>query len=262
MKKKHTLIVGGTRGTGRVLVRTLAEESRVLSVIGRHPPSESDRHIPDVYYWIVDLLEQEHLSTVLTEIIQQNGELNNLVFFQRYRGEGDDWRGEIETSLTATKNVIERLISEFDDAGDKSIVIISSVAGHLVAEEQPVSYHVAKAGLNQMARYYAVALGPKGIRVNCVSPGTVLKDESKDFYLQNKPLYDLYRRITPLGRMGTPEEIANVIAFLCSPKASFITGQSIVVDGGLSLQWHESLARQLTSLNHLKVSRQARERSK
>lgn len=258
MKKKHSLIVGGTRGIGRALVRTLAEEGHILSVIGRRPASEADQRIPNVHYWLVDLLNQERLPVVLVEIIHQNGKLNNLAFFQRYRGEGDDWRGEIETSLTATKNVIERLVNEFDDAGDKSIVIISSVAGHLIAEEQPLSYHVTKAGLNQMVRYYAFTLGPKGIRVNSVSPGTVLKEEAREFYLQNEQLLNLYKRIIPLGRMGTAEEIAQVVTFLCTPKASFITGQNIVVDGGLSLQWHESLARQLTSLDHLRITRQTR----
>lgn len=256
MKKKHFLVIGGTRGIGRALVRTLAEESHVLSVIGRRRASEADRRIPDVHYWLVDLSDRERLSVVLAEIIRQNGKLSNLVFFQRYRGEGDDWIGEIQTSLTATKNIIERLVDEFDDTNENSIVIVSSIAGHFIAEEQPLSYHVAKAGLNQMVRYYAVALGPKGIRVNCVSPGTVLKDESRDFYLQNEQVYNLYRRIIPLGRMGTSEEIAHVIAFLCSPKASFMTGQNIVVDGGLSLQSHESLARKLTSLNHVTITRQ------
>jgi NAD(P)-dependent dehydrogenase (short-subunit alcohol dehydrogenase family) len=247
MKAKHSLIVGGTRGIGRALVKTFAEENHVLSVIGRRPPPETDQLIPNVHYWMVDLLDRERLLVVLAEIIGKSGKLNNLIFLQRYRGKEDDWAGEIETTLTATKCVIEHLAEEFDEAGEKSIVIVSSVFGRFVGEGQALSYHVAKAGLDQMIRYYAVALGPRGIRVNGVSPFTFLKEESKDFYLQNKKLYNLYQRIVPLGRMGTAEEIANVILFLCSPKASFITGQNIVVDGGLSLVWQESLARKLTS---------------
>ena len=65
MKKKHTLVVGGTRGTGRVLVRTLAEENHILSVIGRRPASETDLRIPDVRYWLEDLSDQERLSETL-----------------------------------------------------------------------------------------------------------------------------------------------------------------------------------------------------
>jgi len=237
-------------------VRTLAREGHALSVIGKRSPVETDRSIPNIHYWVVDLLDQKRLGEVLAEAISQNGKLSNLVFFQRYRGEGDDWEGEMQTSLTATRNVIERLVDKFDDTTEKSIVIVSSLAGYYITEEQPLSYHVAKAGLNQIVRFYAVALGPKQVRVNCVSSGTILKEESKDFYLQNEKLLNLYKKITPLGRMGTSKDIADVIAFLCSPKALFITGQNIVVDGGISIQSHESLARQLTPLKDLNVLRQ------
>lgn len=255
MKKKHTLVVGGTRGTGRVLVKTLAEEDHIVSVIGRKMFIESNRHIPNVQYWLLDLLNQDDRTKALTEMIHQNGKLNNLVFFQRYRDDGDDWTGEIETSLTATKQIIDCLVDEFDETIENSIVIVCSIASRFIAEEQPVGYHVAKAGLKQMARYYAVTLARKGIRVNCVSPGTVLKEESRNFYMNNSQLCDLYKQTIPLGRMGTSEEIANVVAYLCSEKSSFITGQDIVIDGGLSLVWQETLARKLTSTNYLNIAR-------
>lgn len=258
-KKIHSLVVGGTRGIGRAVVRALAQEKHLLSVIGRRPPPDVDQRLPDVRYWLVDLLDRESLSEALTDLTHQNGKVSNLVFLQRYRGQGDDWTGELETSLTATRYVIEGLVDEFDNASDNSIVIVSSNASRLIADEQPLSYHIAKAGLSQMVRYYAVTLGHRGIRVNCVSPGTILKDEAKDFYLQNDQLHNLYKRVIPLGRMGTAEEVANVVAFLCSPKASFITGQDITIDGGLSLQWHETLARKLASLDHLRITRRASE---
>ena len=117
-----------------------------------------------------------------------------------------------------------------------------------MGEGQALGYHVAKAGLNQMMRYYAVNLGRKGIRVNAVTPFTFLKEESRDFYMKNQALHDLYRKITPLGRMATAEDSARVIAFLCSPGAGFVNGQNIYVDGGLSLVWPETLARNLSGL--------------
>jgi NAD(P)-dependent dehydrogenase (short-subunit alcohol dehydrogenase family) len=173
--------------------------------------------------------------------------LSNLVFFQRFRGEGDSWVGEIETTLTATKNAIESLSGEFDATSAPAIVIVGSLASDLIADDQPLSYHVGKAGLNQMVRYYAVALGPIGIRVNAVTPGIVLKEEARGFYQDNPRLEDRYKKLTPLGRMGSSEDIAQAIIFLCGPSASFITGQNLVVDGGVSSQLQQTLALKLAS---------------
>jgi NAD(P)-dependent dehydrogenase (short-subunit alcohol dehydrogenase family) len=96
-----------------------------------------------------------------------------------------------------------------------------------------------------------------GIRVNCVSPGTTVKDENRNFYKQNLSLRELYAGITPLRRMGTAEDVAAVVAFLCSKQAGFITGQNIIVDGGASLQWPESMARGLAALDTLPVTRRS-----
>lgn len=247
--KKHILIVGGTRGIGRTLVRILSDDNHVISVIARRLPDESERSPQNVSYWPVDLLDREGLSSVLAGIIQQNGKLNNLVCLQRYRGNDDDWAGDIETTLTSTKFLVETLTDKFDLSCDSSIVLANSIAAHMVAENQPLSYHVAKAGIDQMIRYYAVVLGSKGIRVNGVLPGTILKDESKNYYLGNDQLHDLYESMIPLKRMGTAEEVSDVIAFLCSGKSSFLTGQTLVVDGGLSIQYQESLVMKLSSVN-------------
>ena len=253
--QKHTLVVGGTRGVGRALVTALAAHGQAVSVIGRRTPEDRDSRLATVRHYTVDLKHEEPLQNVLTELLARHGKLSSLVFCQRFRGEEEPWAGELAISLTATKNLIDRLADSFDPAGDKSIVVVSSSAGNFIASEQPLSYHVGKAALNQLVRYYAVVLGPKGIRVNAVSPGTTLKDESKEFYRANEALRQLYESIIPLGRMGTAEELANVIAFLCSAQASFITGQNLVVDGGVSLHWHESLARQLRPLQNIKVTR-------
>ena len=197
----------------------------------------------------VDLADKAALLAALAEALKQNGRLTNLVFLQRYRGEGDAWQGELDVSLTATKTIIEELAGKFvrpKKVSLNSIVIVGSNASRLIAGEQSVGYHAAKAALRQMARYYACSLAPQGLRVNYVTPGIVLKDEARKFYRENEKLHALYRRITPLGRMGSPRDIADAIGFLCSPGAAFITGQEIIVDGGLSLLWQGSLANELT----------------
>ncbi len=244
----HTLIVGGTRGLGREVVKLLSAAGHAVSVIGRNEPPKADQSISNAEYRYIDLADAAILRATLVELIKKRGKLSHLVFCQRYRGKGDDWLGEIDVSLTATKIAVEMLQDEFVSDGDKSIVMVSSVFGNYVGEGQSISYHVGKAGLNQMMRFYAVNLGRKGIRVNAITPFTFLKDESKEFYLKNKPLCELYCKMIPLGRMATSEDSAKAIAFLCSPQASFINGQNIYVDGGLSLVWPETLGRKITSL--------------
>jgi NAD(P)-dependent dehydrogenase (short-subunit alcohol dehydrogenase family) len=244
MKAPHSLIIGGTRGIGRELVSHLARQGHKVSVIARQLPAQK---IKRARYWSADVRDATALAATLRRVVRQAGKINHLIFFQRYRGDDDNWSGEIETSLTATKNVVELLQDQFA-AGEKSIVIVSSINATLIAPYLPLGYHVAKAALCQMVRYWAVTLGARGIRVNSVSPGTVLKEESKKFFLSNRRLCELYRRIIPLGRLGHAREAVQVIAFLCGAQASFVTGQDIVVDGGVSLQWQESLARELAAL--------------
>lgn len=243
----HTLVIGGTRGLGREVVRQLAKAGHDLSIIARSEPPADERNTGSTYYQ-ADLSDHASVRSALSAILASHGKLSYLVFCQRYRGKGDAWSGELDTTLTASKLVVESLQDQFTVDGDRGIAMVSSVYGDYVGDGQPVSYHVAKAGLNQMMRYYAVNLGRHGIRVNGVTPFTFLKAESRDFYLRNQALHDLYRQMIPLGRMGTSEDSAKLIAFLCSPQASFITGQNIYVDGGLSLVWPESLGRAIAGM--------------
>jgi NAD(P)-dependent dehydrogenase (short-subunit alcohol dehydrogenase family) len=240
----HILVVGGTKGIGRAVVRRLAADDQIVSVIGRsQPPRDSDQRIKS---WAADVSDLAQLKATLAEIVRLRGPLSGAVLLQRYRGGGDDWAGEIGTSLTATRELIEWAGEHFQDLGrGKAVVVVSSIASRYIASEQPVSYHVAKAAMSQMVRYYAVSLGRKGIRINAICPGTTVKEESKAFYASHPEIEALFRDIVPLGRMGTSEDVAELAAFLISGRAAFLTGQDIVLDGGVSLQSHESMGRHL-----------------
>ncbi|EAT59789.1 SDR family NAD(P)-dependent oxidoreductase [Chlorobium ferrooxidans] len=243
----HAIIIGGSKGLGRVVAQQMKLRGDQISVVSRNRPPLAEE-VEGVNYYTADIADTTALQHALEGCILQSGEVNYLIFCQRYRGSGDAWTGEIDVSLTASKFAVEYLQDRFVKGGDCGIVFVSSVFGDRVGEGQPVSYHIGKAGMNHMARYYAVNLGGKGIRTNAVTPFTFLKKESKDFYLNNTELLALYEEIIPLGRMATAEDSANVIAFLCSPAAAFVNGQNIYVDGGLSLVWPETLARKLKSL--------------
>jgi NAD(P)-dependent dehydrogenase (short-subunit alcohol dehydrogenase family) len=248
MKMTHSIVVGGTKGLGRVVARKFAERGDVVSVIGRTVVNAEDLKAGNIHSYKADIDDNESISSTLDKLVKAHGKINYCVFLQRYRGKGDDWAGEFQTTLTATKNIVENLAPQFSETEDNGLVMVSSVFSHYVGQGQAISYHVAKAGLDQMMRYYALNLGSKKIRVNGISTFTFLKDESKEFYFKNKPLMKLYKDIVPLNRMGTTEDSANVISFLCSDQAAFVTGQSILIDGGLSLHWPETMARGMMEL--------------
>ncbi|MBI3129742.1 MAG: SDR family oxidoreductase [Acidobacteria bacterium] len=239
---RQHLVIGGTRGIGREVVKRLLATGEAVSVLGRKAPSPGDAEAAGVRYWTGDLATDP--AGPLAEILAR-GPLGSLIFCHRFKGPGEAWDGELRTSLSATKAIIEAAAPHFDPTGPRSIVLTSSIVSHFVADEQPVGYHVAKAGMNQMARYYAVTLGARGIRVNTVSPSVFIKEESAAFYADNPELTARLSGITPLARMGFAGEVAEAILFLAGERASFITGQDLIVDGGISLQAPPSMARKL-----------------
>jgi len=106
------------------------------------------------------------------------------------------------------------------------------------------------AALEALMRYYVVAYGNKSIRFNCVLPSTLIKPENKNFFTKDNNVRNMIEKITPLNRMGTADDIANIVEFLCSQKSSFVTGSSIFMDGGVSLVGQENIARELSGLKH------------
>jgi NAD(P)-dependent dehydrogenase (short-subunit alcohol dehydrogenase family) len=232
---KHCIVIGGTRGLGRAVGRHFARTGYHVSALGRRPVTAAAQE-PGLIYHAFDLLDATTTGERLRALVREHGKLTALIFAQRYRGDQDTaWHAEFATSLTATRDVIDCLADHFAAEESPSIVVIGSPASSLVADNQPLSYHVAKAGLAQLVRFYAVTLGGKGIRVNGLSPCAFIKDESA-------PTASVYQTITPLGRMPSMRDIVPAIEFLCSSGAAMITGQNLVVDGGLSLVLQDSVA--------------------
>jgi NAD(P)-dependent dehydrogenase (short-subunit alcohol dehydrogenase family) len=242
MSEQHAVVVGGTRGLGRLVAENFLARGFSVSVVSRHKPAGFEesarlRHVA------ADLEKSPTLAQLPAQICDAHGAVSYLVLSQRYRGEGDPWAGEIQVGLTASRDLIEGFAPRFVDHGDRAIGLVSSAYAVFVGSSQPVGYHVVKGGLNAMVRHYAVTLGRNGIRVNAIMPFSYLKRESRAFYENNEKLMEDYRRVVPLGRLGAAEESANAIDFLCSDRASFINGQCLFVDGGLSVVWQEDVAK-------------------
>lgn len=242
--KGHVVVVGGSKGLGWAVSTRFAEQGYAVTVISRNPPKVVTR----LNHVAADLEAMTSSGEVVQEVLRIGGEIRYLIFCQRYRGAGDPWQGEIQVSLTATRMLINGFSDHFCQKGDRAIGVVSSVYAEYVGGSQPESYHVAKAGLNQLVKYNALVMGKKGIRINAIMPLTYLKEESKDYYLGNEALMSLYRQFVPMGTIGCAEDSVNLLEFLCSEKASFLNGQAIFVDGGVSVIWPEELAKSMAGL--------------
>jgi len=234
---KTSLVTGGTRGIGSIITEELRDRGDRVITVSRRKLNDKD-HIS------VDLSSKKQISKIAGKVGSKT--INNLIFSHRYRGKS--WQKEFQISLDTVHNVIELLKNHL--GYESSIIIISSNASRFILEEQSLAYHATRAALENLTRYYAVDLGTRGIRCNCIIPTTVIKPENKDFFTSDNPVKQLIEDITPLKRMGDATDVAHLVQFLCSDKASFITGQSIFVDGGLSMVGHESIARRLKDLPH------------
>jgi NAD(P)-dependent dehydrogenase (short-subunit alcohol dehydrogenase family) len=142
----------------------------------------------------------------------------------------EQFRKILENNVIANHWLIQMVAPEMLERGEGSIIIISSIGG-LTASEVIGAYNISKAADFQLARNLAAEFGPKGVRVNCIAPGLVRTDFARALW-ENPDTLKAVTRGTPMRRIGEPHEIAGAAVFLASPASTFMTGQTIVVDGG------------------------------
>jgi len=239
------LVVGASRGIGLAIAHALAAEgaSVALAARGRDGLEAACEAIGgNASFHAADVTDPTAANALAGDVESRWGKIDILVCNV---GSGAsvppgaetaaEWSRVMNVNLFASTNMIEAARPVMRrGSGDRAIVCVSSICG-LAALGAPVTYSAAKAALNATVRGLARPLALEGIRINAVAPGNILFEGgtwSRKLAENKSGVDDMLVREVALRRLGTPEEIADIVAFLASPRAAFVTGTVIVADGG------------------------------
>lgn len=240
----RAVVTGGTRGIGRAIVDSLAAEGAAIAFCAR---TEADVEAAVVELTdagtqavggAVDVADGPSLAAWVRESAEALGGLDIVVANVSALAIGSDerkWQASFEVDLMHTVHLIDAAMPFLEKSEAASIVVVSSVSGREVDFAAP-AYGSLKAALVHHTQSLAFQLADKGIRANSVSPGNVffpggIWERAKN---GNPELYNQALALNPTGRMGRPGEVACAVTMLASPRASFITGTNLVVDGALT----------------------------
>ena len=240
--ERVALVTGSSRGIGRAIASELARTgySVCINYIRHREAAESlasELAAAGCRTITVqaDVADGEAVAEMVRRTERELGHISLLVNNAGIAGQAqfqditdEMWNRYLAVTLSGARNTIKAVLPHMISEKAGCIVNISSIWG-LRGASCEVAYACTKAGIIALTRSLAMELGPSHIRVNCVAPGVIQTDMVQ--VLGEETLRDLAEQ-TPLGRLGTPEDIAHAVAFLASDKASFLTGQVLTADGG------------------------------
>jgi len=241
LSDRVVLVTGATRGLGLEIARGMAAAGAVVGINGRDAgrAREIAKDIPNAFAAAFDITELEGAAAAIDDIVAEHGRLDCLVNNAAVRDRrplreiaAEDFRRLIEVNLVAQYELSRVAARHMAARGRGRLVFISSMVARQSFQGDP-AYAASKAGLEALMRALAIELGDKGIAANAIAPGFFLTERNAAFFAEPRSA-ELARRI-PLRRFGRPDEIVGAAIFLASDAASYVTGQVLTVDAGLSI---------------------------
>ncbi len=246
MNEKVVIVTGASSGIGRATALIMAKNGATVVAVGRNEKilndlkDESESETGSINVFAADLLDVMQIEKLFDFVIENFGQIDVLVNSAGIIASGtiettelSDWDKMFDINLRVVFSMMQKSIPHLEKTKG-NIVNVSSVAGTR-AFPGILAYCVSKAGVDQLTQCSALELAPKGIRVNAVNPGVVVTNLHKRSGMENEK-YESFlnhsKTTHPLGRVGEPEEIADLIYFLSSDKAGWITGSTYAIDGG------------------------------
>ena len=240
---KKALITGGSRGIGRAIAERLLAEGATVAISARGADG-LDAAVKELsalgptHGGVVDVGDGEALAAWVNASAEAMGGIDLVVSNASGGGAGkttaEAFQQTLNVDIMGLVHMVDTARPHLEASGAGSIVAISTTAALEHFGTGLGSYHALKAGLINLVAGYAQALGGTGIRANCVSPGPIFVEGGGWDKIKTAvpAMYDGAIAAHPSHRLGTAAEVANVVAFLASPAASWVTGENIVVDGG------------------------------
>lgn len=241
MEKEVVLITGGSRGIGSTLVKKFYQEGKKVYFTYKSNLLEAEKLANDyqgVSFFQLDISNYDQVEQVVKQIISNENKIDYLINNAGITSDGlflmmdkNKWNNVIDTNLNGTFYVSKFVSKYMIKQRSGRIINISSIVASIGSKGQ-ANYIASKSALEGLTRALAIELAPRNILVNAVAPGYIETDMTS--ILDEKYKEEIVNK-TLLKRCGTPDEIADVVSFLCSKASSYITGQIITVDGGMSL---------------------------
>ncbi|MFK5927336.1 MAG: SDR family oxidoreductase [Desulfuromusa sp.] len=237
MTNKIAIVTGAARGIGLATTKLFLADGWRVAMIDRDAPAlkAASEDLDGSLSILCDISIPEQVDAMIKQLLDEFGRLDALINnagVADFRLLGDTdfecWRTIMATNLDGTFLCSQAALPALIESRG-AIVNIASISG-LRASTLRVAYGTSKAAVIQLTKQQATELGDKNVRVNCICPGPVKTKLAMAVHTPD--IISAYYDAIPLNRYGTEQEIANVIAFLCSDKATYITGQVIAVDGG------------------------------